>query len=46
MGLLVSSLKGGGVFDISDFVNVNHQAALRKTVLRGKGCGLDVGYLW
>ena len=47
MGLLVSSLKrGGGVFDVSDIVNVYHQAALGKTVFRGKGCGGDVGYLW
>ena len=46
MGLLLSSLKGEGVFDVSDIVNVYHQAALGKTVFRGKGCVGDDGYLW
>ena len=37
---------GGGLFEVSDIVNVYHQAALGKTVFRGKGCVGDVGYLW
>ena len=55
-GLLESGLKGGGV-DVSDTVNVSHQAVMRqivrllekelgKTVFRGEGSGGDVGSLW
>ena len=36
MGLLLSSLKGGGVFDVSDIVNVYHQAALGKRYSEAK----------
>ena len=45
-GVTSQQFEGGGVFDVSDIVNVYHQAALGKTVFRGKGCGGDVGYLW
>ena len=45
-GVTTQQFEGGGVFDVSDIVNVYNQAALRKTVFRGKGCVGDVGYLW
>ena len=45
-GITTQQFEGGGVFDVSDIVNVYHQAALGKTVFRGIGCVGDVGYLW
>ena len=35
MGLLVSRLKGGGVFDVSDIVNVYHQDVLVTLAIYG-----------
>ena len=56
-GVIRERFEGGEGFNISDTVNVYHQAAirqivrllekeLRKTVFRGEGSGGDVGCIW